>query len=177
MKQFAKTFGNLSPTVQGLVVSSILIPAALASIVAGPLSDRISRTRTFTIGGAVFALGAALESASSHIAMLIIGRCLSGVGEGIFLSILTVYICEIAPTAIRGRLSCTVQLFITFGITSGTHSSVYFYLLSSRCAFRIFCMLRIRSHSKLLCLAMSVCYSSNRRNDIRYRLVLPPTLS
>jgi MFS family permease len=119
MVQFKDTFGTLSPTIQGLVVSSILLPAAASSIAAGPLSDRISRTRTFSIGGAIFAAGAVLECASPNLATLLVGRCISGIGEGLFLSILTVYVCEIAPTAIRGRLSCIVQLYITIGVAAG----------------------------------------------------------
>jgi MFS family permease len=51
--------------------------------------------------------------------MLIVGRCISGIGEGLFLSTITVYVCEIAPTAIRGSLACTVQLYITIGIATG----------------------------------------------------------
>lgn len=119
MEQFKDVFGELSPIIQGLVVSSILLPAALASLAAGSLADRISRTRTFTIGGAIFALGAVLECAANNLAMLIVGRCIAGVGEGLFLSMITVYICEIAPTAIRGRLSCTMQLFVVIGVALG----------------------------------------------------------
>ena len=44
---------------------------------------------------------------------------LAGVGEGLFLSVVTVYTCEIAPAAIRGFLVCTIQFFITIGLASG----------------------------------------------------------
>lgn len=119
MPQFKNAFDPISPTLQGLIVSSILITASISSLVAGPLSDKISRTRTFALGGLVFALGSVIECAASTLPMLIAGRCIAGIGEGLFLSTLTVYVCEIAPTSIRGSLSCTVQLYITIGIAAG----------------------------------------------------------
>jgi MFS family permease len=119
MPQFKDTFDPISPMLQGLIVSAILITASLASLAAGPLSDRISRTRTFALGGLIFAIGSVIECASFKLPMLITGRCIAGVGEGLFLSTITVYVCEIAPTAIRGSLSCTVQLYVTIGIATG----------------------------------------------------------
>jgi MFS family permease len=119
MPQFKNAFDPISPTLQGLIVSAILITASLASLVAGPLSDKISRTRTFALGGLIFAIGSVIECASFALPMLIVGRCIAGVGEGLFLSTIIVYVCEIAPTAIRGSLSCTVQLYITIGIAAG----------------------------------------------------------
>jgi MFS family permease len=119
MPQFKDAFDPISATLQGLIVSSILITASIASLVAGPLSDKISRTHTFALGGLIFAIGSAIECASLDLPMLIVGRCISGIGEGLFLSTITVYVCEIAPTAIRGSLACTVQLYITIGIATG----------------------------------------------------------
>lgn len=51
--------------------------------------------------------------------MLFVGRCIAGLGEGLFLSTVTVYILEIAPTNVRGRLSCLVQLAVTLGVAAG----------------------------------------------------------
>lgn len=119
MPQFKSAFDPISPTMHGFIVSSILITASIASLVAGPLSDKISRTRTFALGGLIFGIGSIIECASLSLTMLIIGRCITGIGEGFFLSTITVYVCEIAPTSIRGTLSCTVQLYITIGVAAG----------------------------------------------------------
>lgn len=51
MPQFAKTFGPLSSTTHGLVVSMILIPAAMASFMAGHLANTVGRPRGIAIGG------------------------------------------------------------------------------------------------------------------------------
>ena len=100
-------------------MSSILITAATFSLLAGPLSDRISRKYTLAVGGAIFSAGSAIVASASKLPQIFVGRCLAGVGEGLFLSVCTVYTCEIAPAAIRGTLVCTIQLFITIGVASG----------------------------------------------------------
>ena len=120
MEQFLEVFPSTSATLQGLIVSSILITGATASLFAGPLADRISRIYTFTVGGLIFALGSALSASASTIGQMIAGRLIAGIGEGLFLSSIIVYQCEIAPSVIRGTLACTLQLLITIGVASGT---------------------------------------------------------
>lgn len=121
MPQFQDSLGggDLSATVHGLIVSSILIPAAIASFFAGPLADRLGRRKGVSIGGAIFALGAALEAGSTDLAMLFVGRVLAGVGEGLFLSPVLVYVCEVAPPRERGVLANVSQLLTTAGICGG----------------------------------------------------------
>lgn len=91
MPAFQATFGHLSPIVRGLTVSSILLPSALTGVVAGPLSDRISRKRTTALGAALFAIGSAICCGVGSLAALIVGRCVAGAGEGLFLSSVTTY--------------------------------------------------------------------------------------
>jgi len=85
------------------------------------LADRISRTRTIALGAVVSGLGEALCLAAprNSIGMFSAGRCIAGVGEGLFMSPITTYTCEIAPTAVRGRLTVQTQLFVTLGILCG----------------------------------------------------------
>ena len=90
MSQFASTFGHLTSTVHGLVVSTILIPAALSSFFGGHLANSVGRPKAIAIGGGVFGLGAAVEAASVKLAMLIVGRAVKGLGEGLFLSTVVV---------------------------------------------------------------------------------------
>jgi MFS family permease len=90
MPIFIDYFGELSSTTRGIVVSSVLLSATFASLFAGTLSDTMGRTRAVGIGSAGFALGAALEAGASNLGMLIAGRLIVGVGEGLFLSTLVV---------------------------------------------------------------------------------------
>lgn len=174
MPQFEGEFGSISATVQGLVVSSILITGSLASVFSGHLSDRISRTRTLSLGAAIFCVGSIISSASQNLAMLFVGRFVAGAGEGVFLSAVTVYILEIAPTSIRGRLSCVNQLLITIGITSGELTAFNQHNVTEReCIRRIFCLLREYKHLLLACLASSLHSTVHRIHCVRPRLALP----
>ena len=92
MPHFAFTFGNLSSTVHGLVVSTILIPAALSSIFGGHVANAIGRLKGTATGAAMFGVGATVEAASVELGMLIFGRAVKGIGEGLFLSVLVVYV-------------------------------------------------------------------------------------
>lgn len=92
MKEFTNYVGNPSPTIHGLIVSAILIPAAISSFFAGRLADAVGRRRAISIGAFIFGGGAALEAASVHIAMFVAGRVIEGIGEGLYLGTLVVYV-------------------------------------------------------------------------------------
>ncbi|GAA5925973.1 uncharacterized protein JCM15063_005174 [Sporobolomyces koalae] len=119
MPSFVAHFGQLDPLTQGVLVSIILVPSALTGLLAGNLSDLISRKYTISLGCTIFALGSALSVASVSLDMLIAARCIAGVGEGLFLSAVGVYLCEISPKHLRGRLMIMNQIFNTGAIAAG----------------------------------------------------------
>ncbi|KAJ7265413.1 general substrate transporter [Mycena haematopus] len=119
MPQFEAQFGNVSATVQGLLVSSIIATAALSAVFSGAMSDRISRTYTISLGAFVCSVGCAVACSARALPQLFIGRCITGFGMGIFMSSITVYVMEISPTLMRGRTMSVVQLFNTIGVASG----------------------------------------------------------
>ncbi|KAH9890752.1 major facilitator superfamily domain-containing protein [Xylariomycetidae sp. FL2044] len=120
MDHFTGYVGDPSPTVHGLIVSSILVPAAVASsFFAGRLADALGRSRGIAIGSLVFAVGAALEAAAVHIAMFVLGRVVEGVGEGLYLGTLVVYICEISPPRHRAAFTTMPQVLTTLGLMTG----------------------------------------------------------
>ncbi|TAQ91181.1 hypothetical protein B7494_g564 [Chlorociboria aeruginascens] len=119
MPQFSSSLSPLSPTLHGLLISSILIPAAISSLFSGHLANKLGRIRAISLGTFVFGLGASIESSSVKLGMLIAGRVIKGLGEGGFLSLLVVYITEISPPRSRGTLASIPQLFVTIGIFTG----------------------------------------------------------
>lgn len=92
MKSYVSDFGSLSATVHGLVVSSILIPAAISSFFAGRVADVLGRPKNIAIGALTFGFGAALEAGAVSIAMFVAGRIIAGVGEGLYLGTLVVQV-------------------------------------------------------------------------------------
>ena len=90
MSRYVSEFGFESPTIHGLIVSSILIPAALSSFFAGRIADVLGRPRAIAIGALIFGLGAAMEAGAVGIGMFVVGRCVEGAGEGMYLGTLVV---------------------------------------------------------------------------------------
>lgn len=124
MKYFKSAFGGSeNSTIHGLIVSCILIPAALSSFFAGHLADRCGRVKGISIGTFIFGVGAAIEAGSISLAMFIVGRIIEGIGEGLFLGNLVVFICEISPITIRGALTTGPQLACTLGLVLGYFTS------------------------------------------------------
>ncbi|QIW99185.1 hypothetical protein AMS68_004703 [Peltaster fructicola] len=119
MKSFVSDFGTLSSAVHGLIVSMILLSAAVSSFFAGKLADSLGRVPAIALGAAVLCLGVALEAGAVHIGMFAAGRLIEGFGYGAFFATQTVYICEISPPTVRGPLTSLPQFLICVGLVVG----------------------------------------------------------
>jgi sugar porter (SP) family MFS transporter len=100
----------------GWAVVSHTLAATLAIFFAGPLADRVGRRTVLRAAALVFALSAIAAAAAESFRLLIAARLLSGLGVGAVLVASPMYIAEISPPAIRGRLVTLLQLFVVFGI-------------------------------------------------------------
>lgn len=86
MPYFEKDVGQLSPTMRGFTVSLIMLTGAVPSVFAGQLADRYGRLPLVCTGAAVFLVGAILEGAARRFPLFWAGRALCGLGEGLWLS-------------------------------------------------------------------------------------------
>jgi len=108
---------GLSSLQLGWAVSSLTLTATLAMMVSGPLSDIFGR-RTVLYGAAVlYAISAIGSALAPNYTLLVIARMIGGLGVGASLIIAPMYIAEIAPPAIRGRMVSFNQLNIVLGIS------------------------------------------------------------
>ncbi|MER6118073.1 sugar porter family MFS transporter [Streptomyces sp. NPDC001743] len=110
-----KDFG-LNSFQQGSVVSVLLIGAVVGAASAGRLSDRLGRRRALGLIGLVFIVGTVIAAAAPGYAVLMAGRIVLGLSVGAASATVPVYLSEISPTKIRGRLLTMNQLMITVGI-------------------------------------------------------------
>ncbi len=101
----------------GWAVSSLTLTSTLAMMVAGPLSDRIGRKRVLTFAAILYTFSALGSAFAPSFTTLIIARMIGGFGVGASLIIAPMYIAEISPPHMRGRMVAFNQLNIVMGIS------------------------------------------------------------
>ncbi len=109
---------HLSKIELGWSVASLTLTATLAMMVSGPLSDRLGRRPVLKIAAMLFAISAAASAVAPSFITLVAARMLGGFGVGAALIIAPMYIAEIAPAAMRGRMVSFNQLNIVVGISA-----------------------------------------------------------
>jgi SP family arabinose:H+ symporter-like MFS transporter len=106
--------------VQTEIITSIAFwGCALGAAVGGWASDRFGRRIVLFSAGLLFCVAAASAAAAHDFARLLTARLLAGVAIGLALLIAPLYIAEVSPAAVRGRLVTLNQLAIVSGILLG----------------------------------------------------------
>lgn len=88
------------------MVAILEVGAFASSLVVGRVGDIIGRRKTILYGSMIFVVGGALQTFSTSMGMLILGRIIAGVGVGALSTIVPVYQSEISPPHNRGQLAC-----------------------------------------------------------------------
>ncbi|KAJ5225539.1 quinate permease [Penicillium chermesinum] len=113
LSSFRKEFGidKLSKAGQNLIseniVSLFIAGAFFGALLTYGLSHWIGRRWCLAIASSVFIIGSALQvgaTSSTGLGILYAGRVLTGLGTGVASNIVPIYLSELAPPAIRGRL-------------------------------------------------------------------------
>jgi SP family arabinose:H+ symporter-like MFS transporter len=108
----------------GWAVASLTLTATVSIMFAGPLADRYGRRRMLRLAAVVFTLSAILSASATDFTMFIVGRLLSGLGVGASLVVAPMYIAEISPAAVRGRMVSFNQLLVVLGISAAFFSNL-----------------------------------------------------
>ncbi|MED5543894.1 MAG: sugar porter family MFS transporter [Pseudomonadota bacterium] len=101
----------------GINVGAILVGSSFGAFIAGRLSDRIGRRGTMMLAAGLFLVSALLAGAAGSSAIFIIARIIGGLGVGAASVTSPVYISEMTPAEVRGRLSSVQQVMIITGLT------------------------------------------------------------
>ena len=107
---------QLSTLMQGWFVSSALLGCIFGVSGAGVLSDAFGRKKILILSAVLFTLSAIGCAMAPTTLLLVIYRFVGGVGVGIASMLSPLYISEIAPPNVRGRLVALYQFAITIGI-------------------------------------------------------------
>ncbi len=113
---FIRSQFGLSTFQQELVVSVVLIGAAVGALSGGRLADIFGRRFMLLVTALIFVIGAIVCSAAPSVNVLVIGRLIVGLGIGLATSTVPIYISEVSPPQTRGWQVSLFQLAITIGI-------------------------------------------------------------
>lgn len=113
---FLRSYFNLAPAMLGWAVSCALVGCILGVSVAGYLSDKFGRKNVLILSAALFFVGAVGTALPKTFEQFILFRILGGMGIGVASMISPLYIAEVSPRHLRGRMVTLYQLAITTGI-------------------------------------------------------------
>lgn len=116
---------GLSAAQEGWFVSSALIGCIGGALVAGDLADRFGRRFTLKWAGLLFLISALGCMLATSFNALIAFRIIGGVGVGIASMVAPLYISEVSPATIRGRMVALYQFAITIGILMAYFSNAF----------------------------------------------------
>ncbi|KAI0047132.1 AmMst-1 [Auriscalpium vulgare] len=129
MPDWLKTFGHpvtpsdtfphgygISSGTQSLVVSILSAGTFVGALIGAPAADILGRRWGIVFSCLVFAVGVAMQTASTALGLFIAGRVVAGAGVGLVSTLVPMYQSECSPKWIRGAVVSVYQWAITIGI-------------------------------------------------------------
>ena len=101
---------------EGLATATLAFGCILGCLIAGKLSDQFGRKKGLALAAAIFLVSSLAMAVAHNSVAFIIARFVAGIGVGMASVLSPMYIAEIAPTQIRGRMVSINQLTIVLGI-------------------------------------------------------------
>jgi MFS transporter, SP family, sugar:H+ symporter len=109
---------NLDDAGLGFTVGSLLIGCAVGAFLAGRLADALGRKRVMVVAALLFLIGAIVQGETASHTLFVIARFAGGMAVGAASVLSPLYISEVAPAKIRGRLTTVQQVMIITGLTA-----------------------------------------------------------
>ena len=116
---------GLSDFMKGFTSGCVLIGCAAGVLIVGPLSDRLGRRFAMFFAAVMFLASAIGTAVPQDISTFILFRVLGGVAIGIASISTPMYIAEITPARIRGRMVSVNQIAIVGGIAAAAFANYY----------------------------------------------------
>ncbi len=113
---YEKYFHLVDPGQQGWAMSCALIGCLAGALISGGLSDRYGRKRLLVLSAALFAVSSLGTAFAGSFPAFVVWRVLGGVAIGLASNLSPLYIAEISPPLMRGKLVSINQLTIVIGI-------------------------------------------------------------
>ena len=105
-----------SPLMQGVAMSTALIGCLIGAMVAGSAADKWGRKPLLMLAAVLFTASAIATGLFDDFTLFNIARFVGGVGIGVASALSPMYIAEVSPAEIRGRMVSLNQMTIVLGI-------------------------------------------------------------
>jgi MFS family permease len=105
---------------QQVIAAGILVGAVIGALVGARLSERFGRKRTILVISAVFVAGTITCSLAPSALTLALSRVLLGMAVGGATQTVPMFVAELSPPQVRGRLVLAFQVAIGVGILTAT---------------------------------------------------------
>ena len=106
---------TLSHGQEQMVTSATSLGALIGALCAALPSDWFGRKLVIAVANVVFIVGALVQAAAHSVPQMVAGRFIVGLGVGVASMIVPLWISELAPTHLRGRLVTLNVVFLTLG--------------------------------------------------------------
>lgn len=113
---YEKYFALTQPAQQGWAMSCALVGCLLGALASGALSEKFGRKKPLLLSAVIFCLSSAGTGMAEHFQAFVFWRVLGGFAIGLASSLSPVYIAELAPARLRGKLVSMNQFTIVCGI-------------------------------------------------------------
>lgn len=113
---FQRYFQLTDPSTIGWANSCALVGCLVGALVAGALSDKFGRKKLLVISAFLFAVTSIGNGLATNFTVFVAWRILGGVAIGLASNLSPMYIAEIAPAGMRGKLVSINQLTIVIGV-------------------------------------------------------------
>ncbi|KAK9462154.1 general substrate transporter [Lipomyces oligophaga] len=123
-------------TIQGTVVALYEIGCMFGALTCIYLGDKIGRRKTIFYGAAVMTVGAVIQASSFSVAQLIVGRIVTGYGNGYITATVPTWQAECARPEMRGPLVIISSFLVTAGIAFSYWIDLGFYFVESEANWR-----------------------------------------
>ncbi len=123
-----EAFFSMSKAMKGWAVSSALVGCIIGALGVGKPGDIFGRRKMLFVSAILFFVSAVWTGAAQTLTGFVLARILGGIGVGAASVMAPMYIAEISPARLRGRLVSTAQLAIVTGIVGAFFSN---YVIAS----------------------------------------------
>ena len=107
-----------SPLMQGVAMTTALIGCLVGAMMAGAAADKYGRKPLLMVSAILFTVSAIATGLFNDFVLFNFARFVGGVGIGVASALSPMYIAEVSPTNIRGRMVSLNQMTIVLGILS-----------------------------------------------------------